>query len=84
MGARSRMTSQYDTSIAQAASAANADPSGAAWETLLRSEGISDVLLRQESLNPAQRSGLDRAGAKLRASAGVAQWWQLPTQGEAQ
>ena len=84
MGARSRMTSQYDPSIAQAASAANADASGAAWETLLRSEGISDVLLRQETTSPAQRSGLVRAGAQLRASAGVAQWWQLPAEGEAQ
>jgi hypothetical protein len=84
MGARSRMTSPYDPSIAQAAGAANADRSGATWEQLLRREGISDVLLRQESIDPAQRRGLERAGAKLRASAGMAQWWQLPVEGDAQ
>ena len=78
MGARSRMTSPYDPSIAHTANAANADNTGAEWEQLFRHEGISDVLLRQECLTPAQRSGLERVGAKLRASAGVAQWWQLP------
>ena len=83
MGSRSRMTSPYDPSIAEAASAANADSTGTAWEQLLQREGISDVLLRPESLTPAQRSGLGRAGAKLRASAGVAQWWQLPVKDDA-
>jgi hypothetical protein len=78
MGSRSRMTSPYDPSIAQAANAANADATGAEWEQLFRREGISDVLLRPDSLTPAQRSGLERAQAKLQASAGVAQWWQLP------
>ena len=40
-----------------------------------------NVLLRGKSASPAQRAGLERAGATLRGEAGDAQWWALPRQG---
>ncbi len=78
MGSRGRVTSHYDHSLHLAAMAANGDPSGAAWHALLLRENIGQVLLRPQSLTPAQRAGLGLAGARLRAEVGEAQWWSLP------
>lgn len=81
MGSRGRTTSHYDTSLSEAARVADTDSSGVAWQVLLLKENVSDVLLRGKSASPAQRAGLERAGATLRGEAGDAQWWALPRQG---
>jgi hypothetical protein len=78
LGSRGRVTSHYDPSLHRAASAADADPSGAAWETLLRRERIGQILLRPKSLTPAQRAGLQRVRARQRAEVAEAQWWSVP------
>ena len=78
MGARARTTSNYDPSLAVAATVANQDASGAAWQSLLEKENITEVLLRDKTLTAAQRTGLQRANATLRAEEGDAQWWSLP------
>jgi hypothetical protein len=83
MGARARTASAYDPSLAAAASAANQDSTGAAWQALLAREGISEILLRAKTLTPAQRAGLQRSGATLRAVQGDAQWWSVPAKGNA-
>ena len=57
---------------------AESDPSGAAWAALLRDQGISEVILRPESLTPAQRAALQRLHAKRRVQTGKAEWWSLP------
>ena len=80
MGRRARTVSPYDPSLAKAAALANADPSGAAWLTLLRREGVGEVLSRKKTMTAAQHAGLARAGATLRAEQGDAQWWNLPGQ----
>ncbi|MGH8025220.1 MAG: hypothetical protein ACREO0_00700, partial [Pseudoxanthomonas sp.] len=78
MGTRARTASPYDPSLAAAATAANQDASGEAWSALLGRERIGQVLLRKESLTAAQRAGLQRAKATLRAEQGDAQWWSVP------
>lgn len=81
MGARARTASNYDPSLAAAATAANQDPTGAAWHSLLEKEDITEVLLRAKTLTAAQRAGLLRANATLRAEEGDAQWWSVPGKG---
>lgn len=83
MGSRGRTTSPYDPSIAQAAALAENDPTGAAWQALFAREDIGEIVLRPKTLSAAQRAGLQRAGASLRAEAGDAQWWTVPPQGNA-
>lgn len=78
MGLRARTVSAYDPSLSAAATAANEDPTGAAWQSLLEKERITEVLLRGKTLTAAQRAGLLRAGATLRAEEGDAQWWSVP------
>jgi hypothetical protein len=82
MGGRGRTVSGYDPSLHAAALRANADPTGAAWASLLRREQVSDVLLRPKTLTPAQRAGLELVRAQHRDTAGDAQWWSIPAQGE--
>lgn len=83
LGRRARTVSAYDPSLASAALLANGDPSGAAWQALLRREGIGQVLSRKKTMTAAQHAGLVRAGATLRAEQGDAQWWSLlPQVGE--
>lgn len=77
-GARARTISRYDPSLATAAAQANGDPSGAAWQSLWRREAIGEVLLRKKTVTQAQRAGLLRSGARLRAEEGDAQWWTVP------
>lgn len=77
MGVRARTTSRYDPSLAAAAAVADLDASGVAWQSLLRHEDISEVLLRKKPLTEAQRNGLRLANATLRAEQGDAQWWSI-------
>lgn len=83
MGTRARTTSAYDPSFATAATTANRDPTGAGWQSLLEKENITEVLLRGKTLTAAQRAGLLRANATLRAEEGDAQWWSVPAKGNA-
>ena len=76
-GTRARTTSRYDPSLAAMATAADLDATGTAWQSLLRHEGIGEVLLRKKTLTEAQRNGLRQANATLRAEQGDAQWWSL-------
>ncbi|MET0581845.1 MAG: hypothetical protein ABWZ08_07730 [Pseudoxanthomonas sp.] len=82
-GTRARTTSRYDASLSTAATAADQDGTGGAWLWLLQRERITEVLLRGKTLTGAQRAGLQRAGATLRAEEGDAQWWSLPAKGAA-
>ena len=77
MGTRARTTSRYDPSLAAAAAAADLDASGGAWQSLLQHESITEVLLRKKALTEAQRNGLRRANATLRAEQADAQWWSI-------
>ena len=77
MGTRARTTSRYDPSLAAAAAAADLDASGGAWQSLLQHESITEVLLREKALTEAQRNGLRRANATLRAEQADAQWWSI-------
>ncbi len=54
------------------------DPSGEAWASLLRDNHVRHVILRTDLTTPAQRAGLEQAGAQLVQSAGHAQWWRIP------
>lgn len=78
-GVRARTVSRYDPSLAAAAALADSDTTGAAWQSLFARERIGEVLLRKDTLNPAQRAGLQRAGAVLRGEQGQAQWWSVAT-----
>ena len=77
MGVRARTTSRYDPSLAAAATAADLDATGSAWQSLFEREDITEVLLRKKELTEAQRNGLRQAKASLRAEQGDAQWWSL-------
>ena len=57
---------------------ADADASGQAWSRLLRDNRIAHVILRPATLTPAQRAGLQQAGAMPEASVGDAQWRRIP------
>jgi hypothetical protein len=81
-GVRARTISRYDPSLAAAAALADSDPTGAAWQSLFERERIGEVLLRKDTLNPAQRAGLQRAGAVMRGEQGPAQWWSIATKGQ--
>ncbi|WP_163839615.1 glycosyltransferase family 39 protein [Pseudoxanthomonas sacheonensis] len=81
-GVRARTISRYDPSLAAAAALADRDATGAAWQSLFERERIGEVLLRKDTLNPAQRAGLQRAGAVMRGEQGPAQWWSIATKGQ--
>jgi hypothetical protein len=57
---------------------AEGDPNGHAWARLLRDNRIAHVILTPETLTPAQRAGLDQAGAQREAVAGRAELWRVP------
>lgn len=78
LGTLGRSTSSYDLPWVRRHAEAEADPSGAAWAAAWREECVGHLLLRPETLSPAQRAGLDRSGATLEASFDDAQWWRLP------
>ena len=77
LGAAARTTSWYDPSLDRAATAADADPSGAAWFALLRREGIADVIVREPRLAPARQAGLALAGATPQGEVNGVSWWRL-------
>lgn len=74
-----RGTAWYDPELEAARLLAELDASGQAWATLLRDAAIDEVILRPESLTPAQRAGLDRVSARHALTVGEAQWWRLAT-----
>ena len=76
-GARARTTSRYDPSLAAAATAADLDATGTAWQSLFEHEDITEILLREKTVAEAQRNGLRQANATLRAEQGDAQWWSI-------
>ena len=81
-GVRARTVSHYDPSLAAAAARADSDATGAAWQSLFERERIGEVLLRKDTLTPAQRAGLQRAGTVMRGEQGQAQWWSIATTGQ--
>lgn len=74
-----RGTAWYDPTLEGARLLAEQDVSGQAWATLLRNAGIDEVILRPESLTPAQIAGLDLVSARHELTIGEAQWWRLTT-----
>lgn len=80
-GTRGRTTTWYAPRMESASRTAERDGSGRAWQSLLGREGITEVVLRPAELTPAQRAGLQLAGAHRRLGVGEAEWWQLPLRG---
>lgn len=78
LGVRGRSISGYDRTLQQAAQAADADASGAAWGALLRRTEVTDVLVRPARLTTAQRAGLSVLGARREAVEADLEWWRLP------
>lgn len=78
LGVRGRSVSGYDRTLQQAAQAADADASGAAWSALLRRAGVTDVLVRPGKQTAAQRAGLSVLGARREAVEGDVEWWHVP------
>lgn len=81
-GARARTITWYDPSLAARAERADRDPTGEAWATLLREEGISEVLLRPADLPVARRAGLERLDARSQARVREVEWWRLSGAGQ--
>ena len=77
-GSDARSVSWYDPSLEAEAQRANADAGGAAWVTLWRREGITDLVLRVDRLTPAQHAGLALSGARRESAVGEVEWWRLP------
>jgi hypothetical protein len=86
LGTRGRTTAWYAPDWAQTATLADGDASGATWVRVWKDAGVSDIVLRPGTLQPAQAAALRRAGAVRHASAGhakwigEAQWWRLPAE----
>lgn len=79
-GTRGRTVSWYSLPLSTAAASAAQDDSGQAWLTLLRHEGISDVILQGDTVTPAQREALRLAHAVHRGTVRKAEWWSLPAE----
>ncbi|MGN7831516.1 hypothetical protein ACTJI2_07855 [Pseudoxanthomonas sp. 22568] len=77
-GTRGRTVSWYSPPLSAAAANAAQDPTGRAWVELLRRENISDVILNDETVTPAQRAALQISGATRRAVFEKREWWTLP------
>lgn len=78
LGSRGRTVSWYAPRLAAAAAQAERDPSGAAWAALLQRENIRHVILREDTLTPAQSAGLQLRGGARRDTLGGREWWSLP------
>lgn len=78
LGLRGRSISGYDRTLQQAAQAADADASGAAWSALLRRADVTDVLVRPARQTAAQRAALSVLGARREAVDGDIEWWRVP------
>ncbi len=79
-GTQGRTITWYSLPLSQAAAAAAQDDSGQAWRALMQDEGISDVILRSDTVTPAQRAALQLAGATHRGTVRQAEWWSLPAE----
>jgi len=79
LGRRGRTVSWYAPRLEAAATRADADPSGRAWSALLQAEGICHVIVRADTLTPAQAAALQQTGALLKQTVGGRAWWSLPT-----
>jgi hypothetical protein len=78
LGLRGRTVAWYDPALRALAQQAESDPSGAAWVRLIHDQSISEVILRPESMTPAQQAALQRLHAKRRVQIDKAEWWSLP------
>ena len=81
LGERGRTVNWYAPKLEAAALSAQSDASGAQWVTLLQQQGISDVLIDETLLVPAERNALHRLGAQVRGQVGAIEWWALPATG---
>ncbi len=79
-GTQGRTITWYSLPLSQAAAAAAQGDSGQAWRALMQDEGISDVILRSDTVTPAQRAALQLAGATHRRTVPQAEWWSLPAE----
>ncbi len=78
LGTRGRNMVWYSPAWqAEALRAAN-DGSGQAWAQLFVDNRIRHVILHGASVTPAQRAGLQQAGAVQADAVGDAQWWRIP------
>lgn len=77
-GTRGRSASWYSPQLLADANAADQDTSGQAWIALMQREGISDVILRSDTVTPSQREALRIAGANQRGAIKESEWWSLP------
>ncbi|HEX7916122.1 hypothetical protein [Rudaea sp.] len=77
-----RTVSWYAPSLDAAASAADADPGGAAWRRLIDDSGARWLLLHANRLSPAQRAALAAPDAeRVRAIDNAELWaWKIPAQ----
>lgn len=78
LGGRGRTVGWYAPRLEAAATRADADPSGRTWHALLQAEGICHVIVRADTLTPAQAAALQQTGALLRLTVGGRAWWSLP------
>ena len=78
LAGRGRGTAWYDPQLEAARHRGGRRRRRRGLGALLRRERIAEVLLRPASLQPAQRAGLPRAGARRELTVGEAQWWRIP------
>jgi hypothetical protein len=78
LGERGRTVNWYAPGLEAAALSAQADASGAQWVALLRQQRISDIMIDESVLVPAERNALRHLGAQRRAQVGSIAWWTLP------
>lgn len=74
-----RTATWYAPAVHAAAAAAEGDPSGRRWATLLAREGITDVLLQPAQLTPPQAAGLARVGADRVLTVDDVEWRAIPS-----
>jgi len=78
LGTRARNMVWYSPAWQSEALRAANDSSGQAWARLLAGNRIRHVILHAASVKPAQRAGLQQAGAVQAGVVGDAQWWRIP------
>lgn len=81
LGERGRSVAWYAPKLEHARVVANADASGARWVDLIRGVDARWLLLRPATIDAAQRSALDRLGAKREEAVGAAELWSVPAPG---
>lgn len=77
-GTQGRTLAWYAPSLQAAAAAAAEDPSGERWRDLLRAQQAQHVIVRVNTMTPAQHQALQSLGATMRREVGPLQWWSLP------